>query len=239
MQKSRKSVVELIPSLRDTYRFVIRHGWVFPFRAVHWLIDIMYEIQFDRRYNVKTAFIILPDKLNYENPDIQKQAVQYQPSPAYTILKGLKVFKKVCSFDFKDATFIDYGCGAGRVMIIAAEYGFKKIIGVELSPYLVELCQNNIKTYSHSHKNCNLTVVKQNAAEYIPPSDANVFFFYSPFGFDIYKQVISNIKASVNRNHRTIYVLEILSEIRNVDFAKEGFEFERKVGKLRILRYQS
>ena len=140
------------------------------------------------------------------------------------------------SLKLKEAAFIDYGCGAGRVMIIAAESGFKNITGIELSPYLVALCQKNVKSYSVSRRDCELTVINHNAAEYIPMK-ADVFFFYVPFGLDIYRQVITNIKKSTEVNPRKVYVLDLLSEQKSVDFTQEGFQLITKQGNLKIFTY--
>ena len=216
----------MFPSVRNIYKYILGYGWLFPFYAVYGLFGIMHGIRFDLKYNVKTGFTIPFDKLDYEDKDIQRQSLHYGPSPSYKFVKGLKEFKKVSSLNFHESTFVDFGCGAGRAMIIAAECGFRKVIGIELSPYLVKLCQSNIISYSRLRYDCNLTVLSQNAAEYIPPNDANVFFFYAPFGFEIYKKVIQNLITSVNLNPRTIYVLDFLGSHKSVEaeFAKQGYK---------------
>ena len=44
----------------------------------------------------------------------------------------------------RDFTFIDLGCGKGRVLLMASDYPFKKIIGVEFMPELHRAAQKNI-----------------------------------------------------------------------------------------------
>jgi Histone methylation protein DOT1 len=46
----------------------------------------------------------------------------------HRILRGIAISR--------DDVFIDFGSGKGRVLFVAAHYGFRKIIGVELSPKL-------------------------------------------------------------------------------------------------------
>ena len=43
-----------------------------------------------------------------------------------------------------DDVFIDFGSGKGRILLLASQFGFCKIIGVEFSPELNIIAQNNI-----------------------------------------------------------------------------------------------
>jgi SAM-dependent methyltransferase len=62
----------------------------------------------------------------------REHASIYQPVNFYT---AETLFE---SIDKEDTigTFLDMGCGKGRVLAMAAAYGFKEIIGVDLSPQL-------------------------------------------------------------------------------------------------------
>jgi ribosomal protein L11 methylase PrmA len=41
-------------------------------------------------------------------------------------------------WQFKDSSFIYFGCGKGATLVFATNLGFKKVIGVELSPELAK-----------------------------------------------------------------------------------------------------
>lgn len=45
------------------------------------------------------------------------------------------------------ATFIDIGCGEGRVLLMAAEHGFRKIIGIDLAADLCLTARGNVERY--------------------------------------------------------------------------------------------
>jgi len=49
--------------------------------------------------------------------------------------------------DFSQFTFVDLGCGKGRVLLMASDYPFQGIIGVEFMPELVSAAQKNIASY--------------------------------------------------------------------------------------------
>jgi hypothetical protein len=46
---------------------------------------------------------------------------------------------------YQDFTFIDLGSGKGRALLLASEFPFQEIIGVELGPELHEIAKKNIR----------------------------------------------------------------------------------------------
>jgi predicted RNA methylase len=45
---------------------------------------------------------------------------------------------------WEDFAFIDLGSGKGRTLLLAAEYPFERVIGVEYCPQLNEVARSNI-----------------------------------------------------------------------------------------------
>lgn len=240
MQESTKVLLNL-SLIREVRAALHKHGIRFPYVAAKWLYyrlwNIWHESRFDRKYAVETGFIVASNDLAFEDSDVQDQAVRYRPTPPFTIIKGIKKLRRLSSLNFADETFIDYGCGAGRVMLIAAESGFGNVVGIELSPALVEICAANIAAYERTNHNSVLSVKKQNAMEYIPPPDATVFFFFVPFGAEIYREVVQRIRESIARRPRTVYILDIGSKMKSFDFEDEGCRLIGNVEKLSIFEY--
>lgn len=50
--------------------------------------------------------------------------------------------------DYSKFTFIDFGAGMGRVLLMASERPFRKIIGVEFARELITIAENNLRSYS-------------------------------------------------------------------------------------------
>ena len=44
-------------------------------------------------------------------------------------------------------TFVDLGSGKGRTLLMASDYPFRRIIGVELLPSLHQIAQENLRQY--------------------------------------------------------------------------------------------
>ncbi len=228
--------------LGETRTAIRKHGIRFPYLAAKWLyyrvLNVWHESRFDRKFNVRTGFIVSSDNLDFGDPGIQSQAVRYRPTPPFTIIQGLKKLRRLSGLDFAEEGFIDYGCGAGRVLIIAAESGFVDVTGIELSPSLVETCKRNIEAYAPINQASKLTVIKQNAMEYVPSTNATVFFFFVPFGADVYREVMARIRESIAALPRVVYIVEIGSKLRSFDFEDEGCELMGTVEKLSLFRLQ-
>jgi SAM-dependent methyltransferase len=105
-------------------------------------------------------------------------------------------------------TFVDYGCGKGRVLLVAAEFPFRKIIGVEFAPQLAQIAARNLETHRGLRRKCNhVAALTMDATEYQLPAGPLVLFFYSPFVGPVMKKVVENIERSLRESPRAVYVL--------------------------------
>jgi len=50
--------------------------------------------------------------------------------------------------DLGEFTFVDVGSGKGRTLLMASEYPFRRIVGVELLPALHQIAQENLASYT-------------------------------------------------------------------------------------------
>ena len=50
--------------------------------------------------------------------------------------------------------FIDFGCGKGRAVLLAAELPFQRVVGVDFSQELVAIARNNWATYRNPAQRC-------------------------------------------------------------------------------------
>ena len=129
---------------------------------------------------------------------------QYQPSePALfqEILNSLPV--AVDGF-----TFIDLGSGKGRTLLMASEYLFRRIIGVELLAELNEVTQQNIARYrSERQKCCAIESHTGDARSFEFPREAVVLYLFNPFREYVLREVLANLHGSVMAFPREVYVI--------------------------------
>jgi hypothetical protein len=92
---------------------------------------------FDREFGTDTSGFLAGDDIATGHP-AEEHGSPYagaQPSVLRRVLDTLPNLER--------CTFIDLGCGKGRPMLIASEYPFRDIVGVELSPQLAAAAQRN------------------------------------------------------------------------------------------------
>ena len=80
------------------------------------------------------------------------------------------------------ATFVDLGCGKGRVILKATERSFGRVIGVELDAGLVEVAKQNIAAWQTRHPDKNKpTLVHGDAATVPLQGEPLILYMYNPF----------------------------------------------------------
>ena len=61
---------------------------------------------------------------------------------------------------------VDYGSGKGRVLVVAAELGIQRIVGIEFSPGLVAIAKCNLERYrARTGDGRTISLITANAAE--------------------------------------------------------------------------
>jgi|SRR5271169_6103182 len=119
-------------------------------------------------------------------------------------------FKRVItSFDiaFEGFTFIDFGSGKGRALLLASEYPFKRIVGLEFSPELHRTAEDNIRRYRSATQKCrDIQSLNVDFADFALPPEASVLFFFHPCSTRVLSGVVAGIGRSVFAYPRPLYV---------------------------------
>jgi SAM-dependent methyltransferase len=108
--------------------------------------------------------------------------------------------------DFQDFTFIDIGSGKGRALLMAAPYGFKRVIGVEVIPEWHRVAEENIRRFcakgalAASESRC------MDARDYEFPAGPLVVYLFNPFPEPVFAAVLERLRQSVLKNPRPVFV---------------------------------
>jgi SAM-dependent methyltransferase len=173
-------------------------------RLVSRRMRLYIDQRFDRKYGVDTSGIIYPSALDISDAQ-KKTSKEYEPTPVGAIRHILKSLM----IDHSQYTFIDYGSGKGRVLLLASEYPYKNVLGVEFSPALHLIAENNIKIWQRrSRIRCRtLQSICMDATEFNLPQEPLVLFFFTPFEVPIANWVVSRITADFAKNPRPIQIV--------------------------------
>jgi len=157
----------------------------------------------DARLGVDTAGVITPEHLDIDGIR-KRQAVQYQPTGSLSF--GLALAN--LPINHSDYVFVDYGSGKGRALFLAAQFPFKKCVGVELSRNLHRICEDNIgRLRSKSLKCRDIRSICCDAASFPIPEEPAVLYFFQPFNRDVFSIVLGNILRSLRSCPRDLLVL--------------------------------
>ena len=117
------------------------------------------------------------------------------------------------------ADFVDLGCGKGRVLIVAAEYPFRRLTGIEHSSFVCAAARQNItKLRPRSRYADRISVVQGDASKpTLPDSSSVIVFMYHPFRRPLVevlrKQLESEVAKAPNRNLWLIYYNPVCFEL--------------------------
>ena len=104
--------------------------------------------------------------------------------------------------------FVDIGSGKGRVLLMASDYGFHRVLGVELSAALCEIARSNVLTYRRRRPlSAPTEVLTSDALEYGFRDDETVLFLYNPFDASIVDAVADRIRESIRRRPRQVWII--------------------------------
>jgi hypothetical protein len=125
--------------------------------------------------------------------------------------------------DFCNFTFIDIGSGKGRTLLMASEYPFKKIIGVELIAELHRAAEENVSGYqarsnqSHSQRDAyprgtptepvRIETLCMDAREFVFPETPLVVYLFNPLPEAGLRQVMCNLEQSWERTPRPVWIV--------------------------------
>jgi SAM-dependent methyltransferase len=108
----------------------------------------------------------------------------------------------------RDFTFVDLGSGKGRTLLMASDYPFRRIIGVELLPSLHQIAQENVRQYKSASQKCfALESICADATDFPLPEEPLVIFLFNPFPESGMRQVVANLERSLRAHPRPVFVL--------------------------------
>lgn len=145
----------------------------------------------------------------------------------YLPIEQERFHQVLASFDiaFGDFTFIDFGSGKGRALLLASGYPFKRIIGLEFSPKLHHIAQENIRRYRSPAQRCSdIQSVNTDFVDYRLPDEASVLFFFHPCRIRVLSLAMAGIQRSLLSSPRPLYIAYVAPTLEQQQlFATAGF----------------
>lgn len=105
-----------------------------------------------------------------------------------------------------DDVFVDFGSGKGRMLILAARYPFRRVIGVELSRELHEIARANVAQTGWRHRSSAIDLYNCDASEWTIPDEMTFAYFFNPFTGAPFERVVDNIGLSYKKARRRVTI---------------------------------
>jgi SAM-dependent methyltransferase len=184
-RKSVRKWLEQIPGLRLLYP----NGW----DRIH---------PFDRFHGTDTSGTAMTKHLPV-SAAIRDQAIDYAGSQPNVLRLALAKLPQLNSY-----TFLDLGCGKGRALLVASEFPFRDILGVELSSNLAQVTRLNAAIFADRFPNRpTVRVAVGDASTYPLPAGNLVIFLYHPFSAALVANVVAGVEAALTAAERSIYIV--------------------------------
>lgn len=165
-------------------------------------LDDKYLKGFDRRYRIKTSGFIRLQNTSFE-PTRLRDATQYGPVNGWALRRLLLDLNLP-----RHLRFVDFGCGLGRACILAAEYGFERVTGVELAPELCVGARENVtQCRPPAGKLSPITILQMDVLDYCEGTEDDVVFMFRPFSCEFFQIVLDKLVARAGSRRQPIMVI--------------------------------
>ncbi len=110
--------------------------------------------------------------------------------------------------DFRDFTFLDIGSGKGRTLLMASEYPFRRILGVELVQELHDIAARNIAAFSSPAQQCrDIQSLCADARDFQFPPEPLLLYLFNPLPAPAMTTMLEHLKCSLQTTPRPILVI--------------------------------
>jgi precorrin-6B methylase 2 len=180
-------------------KFIQRYRRLGVAGLLRYFMNELYEAYFEWRLGIDSGQHVDIATLGFDNPHWH----EHGPSD----YRSLRKILRLCRPDRSTDVFIDYGCGLGRVLCLAATMPWRKVIGVEVCPQLIEKARQNLAGMKATQRCGQVQLLNCNAAQYALDDDVTTIFLFNPFSGEVLQAVLDNIQESLRRRPRKVAVL--------------------------------
>jgi hypothetical protein len=187
---------------------------------------------FDFTRRVRTAEHVTLEGLTLSGP--VQDGFNYIPS---RVASARLAIRDLPIRNYADYTFIDSGSGKGRALFVAAEFPFRRILGLEFAKELHLKTRQNILRYRHRKQRCHeIDSLNIHAGDFSFPDENLILYLFNPFPARILERVLRNLSASLERHHRDVFVILLFPELAHVAEAVPHLKVFAKNRRYRIYR---
>jgi SAM-dependent methyltransferase len=179
---------------------------------------------FDLVHGVRTSGLIAGRHLKSGQRNDRHNTAYYGVAPS--VFQGMVVrwrrSKPVAPID--EFTFVDLGAGMGRAVLLASEYPFRAVIGVELNPALLRIARKNMTRWRAAGRALvPMRMMGGDVVDFKFPAGPCVAFLFNPFGAPVMRRVLAGMAKDFAGRHGQLDILYVNNEQERVLKRQAGF----------------
>ena len=131
--------------------------------------------------------------------------------------------------EFDQFTFVDLGSGKGRTLLMASEYPFRRIVGVEWIEELHRAAQQNIRDYRSPTQRCTrIEALLADARQFELPEEPLLLYLFNPLPERALSEVLQRLGKSLIEAPRTVWIVYHNPQLETI-LSVSGF-LEKAIG---------
>ncbi len=184
----------------------MEQGQYRSFRAVH---------PFDERFGVETSGLLYELPSGHPHDLYNNGYFAVAPSVFHAIMHAMQ---ERLHLDYQRFRFVDLGSGKGRALLLACDYPFREILGIELSPELNRIARSNIARYAGAKGAPRPPVISMqgDATEFSWPPGPLIIYMWNAFTGPVMEHVFRNLESSLKKQPRELYLVYIHPELESM-----------------------
>lgn len=158
------------------------------------------DLEYDFEHGVNTTWANPTLSTRVKEVLAGRQYMPTDPDLFREVIGGLGI-------EYPRYTFVDLGSGKGRALLLACEFGFRRIVGVELLPELHRVAAQNARRFRKGTQRQRIELWCGDARSFRFPPEPLVVFLFDPFPELILAEVIAHLERSLSEQPRPALIV--------------------------------
>lgn len=170
---------------------------------------------FDHSHGTSTGSLIPGDALATGHRH-DRHITAYHGAAPSLFRKLMARWRSLASHAIERTAFIDIGAGKGRAMLLAAEYPFRRVAGVELHPALAATARQNVDRWQAKHTGPPIRLQEGDAMGLRMPSGPCLVFLFNPFDAVLMDRLLTRLVRQFRHRPGELELLYVNDEQRRL-----------------------
>jgi SAM-dependent methyltransferase len=179
---------------------------------------------FDEEFGVRTSGLVAGRHLKSGHPHDRHATAYYGVAPSVFRALARRWQRSRPGWPIEQFSFIDFGAGMGRAVLLAAELPFRDAVGVELNPTLARIARKNLAVWRASGRaRTPMKIICGDVVDFPLPPGPCLAFLFNPFGAPVMRRLLTSWRKSMAGRPGQLDLIYVNNEQERVLERQPGF----------------